>query len=394
MELRLDKKAGNRISLLGFGCMRLPLRSEKPDDIDADQGQAMVDYAYAHGVNYYDTAYPYHEGKAEGFIGRALKKYPRESFFLADKMPGWKVRSQDDAKKIFALQLDRCGVEYFDYYLCHAIGQSDTDYTKPYEATGAIDYLDALKAQGAIRRLGFSFHGTPERLERLLARRDWDFVQLQINYLDWDMQQSRTLYEMVTQRDIPCIVMEPVRGGALATLCDESVRLLREADPARSPASWAMRFAASLPNVLTVLSGMSNPEQVRDNVATMTGFTPLTAADQAVIDQAAAAYRATGVIGCTACRYCMDCPSGVDIPEVFGTYNRCATTLGLPVFVDLMHHVNKDSQAFVQAYDALPEAVRAEHCTECGQCVERCPQHIDIPERMRFISGLIKQLRP
>jgi len=392
MEYRKDTQ-GNSISLLGFGCMRLPQTSPHATDIDYGLGRAMVEYAYEHGVNYFDTAYPYHDGKSEVFIGEALRGYPRASFFLADKMPTWLIRSGDDAKRLFEEQLQRCQVAYFDAYLCHAIGQSDSDFAKKYEKTGALEYLLRQKEEGRIRRLGFSFHGTPERLAAILSRQDWDFAQIQLNYLDWDLIQSGTLYAMLAERAIPCLVMEPVRGGSLHTLCEESIRILQAANPQRSTASWAIRFAASLPHVLTVLSGMSTLEQLHDNVATLENFQPLTPAERQILDQVCAAYLATGAIACTTCRYCMDCPNGVDIPGVFGAYNRCAASLGLPVFVSLMHHANKNAQAFLAACEELPEANRAHNCTACGHCLEHCPQHIDIPEKMQLIAGLYKELR-
>ena len=391
MEYRT--RGGDKVSLLGFGCMLLHKLDTDKQDIEYGQVQAMVYYAYAHGLNYFDTAFPYHMGKSEAFIGEALKKYPRDSFFLADKMPGWMLKTREDGPKLFEKQLQRCQVEFFDYYLCHAIGQSDTDFTVPYEQTGVFDYLQDQKAAGRIRRLGFSFHGTPERLEMLLPRYDWDFVQIQLNYLDWDLQQAKTLYDMLAVRNIPCTVMEPVRGGSLHSLCDQAVNILKADQPDHSPASWAIRFAASLPNVLTVLSGMSTPEHVRDNIATMTHFQPLTAHEHEVLHQALEAYRATGAIPCTACGYCMDCPSGVDIPEVFATYNRSATSLGLAVFVPLLHHTNRHARTFAEAYSALPESARAHNCTSCGHCMEHCPQHIDIAERMQFIAGLAKELQ-
>lgn len=384
MITRNYKKTGESISLLGFGCMRLPKLFEDKQDIDDGKGREMIDYAYSHGINYFDTAYPYHEGMSETFIGGALKKYPRESFFLADKMPTWLLNSLEDGERIFAEQLQKCQVEYFDFYLCHAIGESVEEFIERYENTGVLDFLRRQKAAGRIRHLGFSFHGVPNVLEKIADRHEWDFVQIQLNYLDWDMQNAKKQYEILGKRGIPCIVMEPVRGGSLCRLCEESVRLLKTQQPKKSLASWAIRFAASLPNVMTVLSGMSTLEQVQDNVKTMADFEPLTDSERAVLGKAVAAYLQTGTIPCTGCRYCMDCPSGVDIPKVFAVYNQCAAENHLPLSLDS----RENAHIFLEAYHSIPESARAENCVACGKCMQHCPQRIKIPNRMREIAEL------
>ena len=392
MEIRRDHKNGAAVSLLGFGCMRFPMLPPDGREIDRSLVRRLVDYAIAHGVNYFDTAYLYNNGKSEKCIGEILRDYPRDSFFLADKMPGRLVGSVTDGDRMFKEQLVRCGVNHFDFYLCHAIGRTETDFTDPYQRTGFFDYLLERKKEGVIRRLGFSFHGTPPRLEFLLNQYDWDFVQLQLNYVDWEVQDARRLYEMLEQRGIPCIVMEPVRGGSLHTLCPEAISLLKQARPKRSVASWAIRYAASLPNVLTVLSGMNSLEQVRDNVTAMTGFTPLDQEERAVLDKARAAYLQTGAIPCTGCGYCMHCPMGVDIPKVFALYNARAATLGLPVSTSGHYKFDKNSRAFLEAYLALPEGIRAHHCVDCGRCRENCPQGIPVAEHMGRIVKLITAL--
>lgn len=382
------KSTQEALSLLGFGCMRLPRQYEDKQDIDEQTAQELIDYAYSHGVNYFDTAYPYHEGLSELFVGRALKKYPRESFFLADKMPSWLLGSLADGKRIFAEQLQKCQVDYFNFYLCHSIGKSVNEFVNRYEKTGVLNYLRSEKEAGRIRHLGFSFHGTPDVLEQLADRHPWDFVQIQLNYLDWDFQNAKKQYEILEKRGIPCIVMEPVRGGSLCNLCEESVRLLKAERPDKSLASWAIRFAASLPNVITVLSGMSAMDQVADNVETMTNFEPLTPRDHAVLEQAVTAYLKTGTIPCTGCRYCMDCPSGVDIPGVFAVYNECAAANHLPISLGDRKNFDRNVRIFREAYQSLPEASRAEHCVGCQKCMEHCPQRIQIPSRMREIAEL------
>lgn len=393
MEKRIYKNTDEAVSLLGFGCMRLPRLYEDKPDIDADLAESMVDYAYRHGVNYFDTAYPYHGGLSELFVGRALEKYPRGSFYLADKMPGWLLKGPGDGERIFREQLKKCRVDYFDFYLCHSLSFIETDYIEKYEKTQTIDFLHSQKEDGTIRHLGFSFHGSPEELKKILDRGDWDFVQIQLNYLDWEIQDAKTKYRILEERGIPCIVMEPVRGGNLCSLCEESVAILKAAQPEQSAASWAVRFAASLPNVLTVLSGMSTPEQVGDNVKTMTDFRPLSDEERKVLGRSLEVYRRTGTIPCTGCRYCMDCPAGVDIPAVFAIYNQCATTMHLSVSFGAQHTFDKNAKALLGAYETMPEARRSGSCVACGKCTLLCPQKIRIPDRMAEINRLIADLK-
>ena len=389
MEMRTSNKSGDSVSLLGFGMMRLPRINPDKPEIDKAAAQEMVDYAYAHGVNYYDTAYPYHEGLSELFTGEALKKYPRDSFYLATKMPSWHLNTPEDAPRIFEEQLGKLQVEYFDYYLLHSIGKSyEEDFENRYLKTGALDYLLEQKKLGKIRNLGFSFHGKMDVYEKIVAYRDWDFVQIQMNYQDWDTQNAKRLYQILEEKQIPCIVMEPIRGGNLVTLCDESQRLLKAAEPDNSIASWAIRFAATYPNILTVLSGMSHMDHVVDNVKTMTDFKPLDADSMRTLQKALDAYLNTGTIPCTGCRYCMDCPAGVDIPAVFDLFNQCASQGMLPVSFGDASDLEKRVEAFNRIYGSLPEENRAKNCIDCKACVEHCPQSIDIPRKLRDIASL------
>lgn len=390
MEKRIFKKNGKAVSLLGFGCMRLPRVCPDKQDIDYAAAEKMVDLAYAQGVNYFDTAYMYHDGLSEGFIGHALKKYPRDSYYLADKMPGCMgiVHSVADAERIFAEQCKRCGVDYFDFYLLHSINTID-DYEKTYVESGVLDYLLEQKAAGRIRYLGFSFHGTPDTFDYLLQKRDWDFVQIQLNYLDWDARNARRLYESADAKGVQCIIMEPVKGGTLVSLCDESVKILKEADPLHSTASWAIRFAASLPNVLTVLSGMTTMEQVTDNLATIGDFHPLTDSEALILKKAVSAYLEKGPIPCTGCRYCMDCPSGVDIPKIFSVYNACAVSGNLPIATGQDgEDLAAKAKAFLDAYAEIPENAQAHHCVSCLACEQHCPQGIEIHNRLFDISQM------
>ena len=371
MEYRELRGGKEKVSLLGFGCMRLPrLYPDKPE-IDTELGQRMVDYAYSHGVNYFDTAYPYHEGLSEPFIGAALSKYPRESYNLVTKLPTWLINGEADIEHYFNEQLQKCGVDYFDFYLVHSL---NAERFETVQKLHIFENLCELKAKGKIRHIGFSFHDKPDVLERILAAHDWEFAQIQLNYLDWELQDARRQYELIEQKGIQCTIMEPVRGGMLATLTPEAVDCFQQANPNVSTASWAIRYAASLPNVLTVLSGMTNFDHVTDNVATMEAFRPLSQQEREVIDHALAAYRKAVTIPCTGCRYCMDCPAGVSIPEVFAAYNRYATS--------------KSRSMFEELYHALDAGQRADNCVACGTCLSKCPQHIDIPKHMKEIAAL------
>ena len=374
MEYRELRGGKEKVSLLGFGCMRLPrLHPDKPE-IDTELGQRMVDYAYSHGVNYFDTAYPYHEGLSESFIGAALSKYPRESYNLVTKLPTWLINGEADIEHYFNEQLQKCGVDYFDFYLVHSL---NAERFETVQKLHIFENLCELKAKGKIRHIGFSFHDKPDVLERILAAHDWEFAQIQLNYLDWELQDARRQYELIEQKGIQCTIMEPVRGGMLATLTPEAVDCFQQANPNVSTASWAIRYAASLPNVLTVLSGMTNFDHVTDNVATMEAFRPLSQQEREVIDHALAAYRKAVTIPCTGCRYCMDCPAGVSIPEVFAAYNRYATS--------------KSRSMFEELYHALDAGQRADNCVACGTCLSKCPQHIDIPKHMKEIAALAEK---
>lgn len=374
MEYRELRGGKEKVSLLGFGCMRLPrLHPDKPE-IDTELGQRMVDYAYSHGVNYFDTAYPYHEGLSEPFIGAALSKYPRESYNLVTKLPTWLINGEADIERYFNEQLQKCGVDYFDFYLVHSL---NAERFETVQKLHIFENLCELKAKGKIRHIGFSFHDKPDVLERILAAHDWEFAQIQLNYLDWELQDARRQYELIEQKGIQCTIMEPVRGGMLATLTPEAVDCFQQANPNVSTASWAIRYAASLPNVLTVLSGMTNFDHVTDNVATMEAFRPLSQQEREVIDHALAAYRKAVTIPCTGCRYCMDCPAGVSIPEVFAAYNRYATS--------------KSRSMFEELYHALDAGQRADNCVACGTCLPKCPQHIDIPKHMKEIAALAEK---
>lgn len=374
MEMRRFRDTDIQISLLGLGCMRLPKIDPDKAEIDIPKAEEIIDYAYNHGINYFDTAYPYHGGQSEIVTGQALKKYPRESYNLATKYPMTKLDSADQIDPLFHEQLEKCQADYFDFYLCHAMNKARFERMKE---TGLYEYLKKKKEEGVIRHLGFSFHDKPEVLQQIVDEYEWDFAQIQLNYMDWEMQDAKKQYEILTAKGIPVIVMEPVRGGSLASLCEESDAIFKEAAPDKSIASWALRYAMSLPNVMVVLSGMSTMEQIQDNVATASNFQPLNPDEYAVIDKALATFREKKTIPCTGCRYCMDCPAGVDIPKMFAIYNQFA--------------IHKRVESFKNDYLAVDEHHRADRCVGCGACMIPCPQGIAIPDRMTEIARMAKE---
>lgn len=369
MEKRRFAKGNFDVSLLGFGTMRLPHAQGKPAEILTKEATAMYDHAYESGVNYFDTAYMYHDNASESFTGKTLKRYPRDSFYLATKLPPWYIEKQSDLERIFDEQLRNCQVDYFDFYLLHCFTRT-TFLT--FEKYGAHEFLLEQKKKGKLRYYGFSIHDNVELMEKVLNRWDFDFAQIQLNYLDWDVINSKGLYNSLEKRGIPAIIMEPVRGGTLAKLPEASAKVLTDFAPEKSIASWAMRYAADLPGVLTVLSGMSNINQVKDNIATYNSFAPLSADERKTIDTAVEIYRKNSTIPCTTCGYCMPCPVGVNIPESFGIYN-------------IMKN-GGDQVSFTNEYRNIGSGSRPDDCTNCRVCLSHCPQHIKIPEMLKEVA--------
>ncbi len=357
------------VSRLGLGNMRLPvkmpLKREANPMIDYKKGQELVDLAIENGVNYFDTAYMYHAGKSEKFIGEALKKYPRDSFYLADKLPIWMCPTKRDMAKIFNNQLKRCQVDYFDFYLLHALDGKAWDKCKKF---GAAEFIEQMRLEGKVKYFGFSFHGTIEELKTIVSEHNWDFAQIQLNYLDWKNQRADEQYQILTEAGIPVIIMEPVRGGKLADPPQNVKDLFLKADPKRSFASWAMQFAASHANVLTVLSGMNEPSQMLDNIKTLTNFQPMTQQELNICKNAAALLNKNDVIPCTACDYCADCPQGVKISSIFAIYNK-------------YKNGEATGDECAEEYASVP--VNASACVNCGDCKTHCPQSIDIPQLMQ-----------
>ncbi|HOU10839.1 MAG TPA: aldo/keto reductase [Clostridiales bacterium] len=375
MHTRIFREGFMPVSALGFGCMRLPQIEGKKDKIDEQAAREMVDYAIEHGVNYFDTAFVYHSGKSETFLGSALAGYDRESYCLATKMPPWIVGKTADLKSVFELQLEKLNTRYIDFYLLHSL---DAGSFAKFQKVKAYEFLEKMRDKGKIKFIGFSFHDNTEVFREILDAHDWDFAQLQLNYVDRAKNDAGTQLDLLAERGIPCIVMEPVRGGALANPGPGVEAVFNAMEPGRTMASWALRYAASLPNVLTVLSGMSSLEQMKENVELFSDFCPLAPEQMSAAEKAGLVFAAGEAVGCTACRYCMDCPSGVDIPGVFALFNDYKKT--------------GDAAAFLAAYAALPDGSKAEDCTACGVCKEKCPQTIDIPKKMEEIARLMPKL--
>lgn len=365
------RKLGNiagGVSLLGYGLMRLPLKDRRnQSEIDKEKAQELIDRAMAGGVNYYDTAWVYHQGMSERFAGEALKKYPRESYNLADKMPVWEVKSLDDAKRIFQEQLDRCQTEYFDFYLLHSLNGGAWPNVRD---NGALEYARQMKKEGKVKNLGFSFHGDNKDLAVIADFGGWDFAQIQLNYFDWD-DYSREQYEILTSHGIPVVVMEPLKGGELANLQPKTLEMLTNARPNTTAAQWAFEFIASLPNVLTILSGMTYMEHVEENLKTFSPIEPLSDEGKELLVKVKEFMKEEGKIPCTTCRYCTPCPVGVAIPDIFKMYNNYRSSL-----------VKWMSQ---REYFQLEKGSRADACVECGACLKKCPQKINIPEELKRV---------
>lgn len=367
MEYTILGKSGARLSRLGFGCMRFPTT---PDgEIDEPRAAAMLDTAYRAGVNYFDTAYFYHQHKSEAFVGRALKAYPRESFYLATKMPMAIITTLEQAKEIFEGQLQTMQVTHFDFYLLHAL---DAKRWRSAVELGIVEFLQEQQRAGRIRHLGFSFHDDYAVFEEILTARAWDFCQIQFNYMDTQIQAGMKGYELAERMGVPVFVMEPVKGGSLATLSEEITSRFRAVHPDWSVASWAMRWVASLPNCRVILSGMSTEEQVEDNLRTFACAQQLNELEQRTVDEVRDAIRARVFIGCTNCRYCMPCPFGVDIPRNFKMMNDYA--------------MYSDARRLAAAWRDMEETVRADACKRCGKCERACPQHLPIRVKLAQIA--------
>ena len=394
---------GVSLGMLGLGCMRLPSRPRNAGGgLDQEAVNEMVDYALAHGINYFDTAPIY--GESEVVMGRALSRHPRESYLLATKMstmsdPNPTVES---AKRMFETSLKNLQVDYFDYYLLHNVS-SEAGFEKRFASNGVMDYILDLKAQGKIRHLGFSFHGSNKDLPVLLDKYPWEFVQIQLNYVDWkyftatwdqpeDECSSEALYNILHERNIPIIVMEPVKGGTLANVSDALRDRMLERHPNLSPAGNALSFVGSLPGIMVTLSGMSNMQQLKENVALFTDFKPFGKDDMAFMEEMADLYKANTHVPCTACAYCMPCPNGVDIPGNFKVFNTTSDELSIPDPENKDKDYKQKRKVFLKRYNDLGKDKVAGACIDCNACLPKCPQRIRIPDQLHMISNLVESL--
>lgn len=370
-----SRLCGHEVSRLGFGAMRLPTLSD--GSIDIAQTAEMTDIAIKNGVNYFDTAFPYHAGKSETVMGDILKSYPRDSFYLATKYPGHQISKSYDPAAIFEEQLGKCSVDHFDFYLLHNVCENSFDvYNDP--KWGIIDYFVRQREEGRIRHLGFSTHARPETLEKFLSLYGdkLEFCQIQLNYLDWTLQNAKAKYELLDSLGIPVVVMEPVHGGKLAHLGGGKDERLSAARPDESSAAWAFRWLQALPNVKVVLSGMSSLAQMKENVSVFESEKPLSEDESTLLLSIAEELK--NAVPCTACRYCCDgCPAGLDIPVLIGALNDLRFEKSFTVSMQL---------------DAMPADKLPTACIGCGACESICPQNIEIPKLMRELADMLPTL--
>ena len=405
MTYRTSNKKNDRVSLLGYGCMRwptVPAPDGKGDMIDQDAVNELVDYAIKHGVNYFDTSPAYVQGWSEKSTGIALKRYPRESYYIATKLSNFKVWTREASIKMYKQSFIDLQTDYIDYYLLHSIGNGGMEtFNARYIDNGMLDYLIKEREAGRIRNLGFSFHGTQDIFDHVLAMDDkvhWDFVQIQMNYVDWRHASGANvnaeyLLGELKKRNIQAIIMEPLLGGRLSNLPQHIVARLKQRRPEDSVASWAFRFAGSPKEVLTVLSGMTYMEHLQDNLRTYSPLVPLTDEDYEFLEETAQLIKKYPTVPCNDCKYCMPCPYGIDIPAVLLHYNKCVNEGNVPRS-SKDENYEQARRAYLISYDrAVPKIRQADHCIGCGQCISHCPQSIEIPLELHRINAFIEQLK-
>ncbi len=374
MKMSKLSKLNLDISKIGFGCMRLPVKDEK---IDREHAARMIDYAYEHGVNYYDTAYAYHGGESEEFLGEAMQKYPRESFYLASKLPIWLINSKEDMEKALNLQLKRLQTDCIDFYLIHAINKERYDKCK---ALDVFSFLEEKRAEGKIKYIGFSFHDNNQSFEEIVDGYEWDFAQIQLNYIDYKMMDAKYLYDILEKRDIPCVVMEPTRGGFLSNLPEDIGKIFTEYAPSKSHTSWALKWLLHLPNVKIILSGMSHMEHTLDNVSLFEEELNLSSEEIALVERVYEKMSEISTVPCTECGYCMPCPCDVEIPSVFKIYNLYKT-------------FGNDWRSFNEYHVYFSKENKPPNCIACLKCEQVCPQQIDVVNKLHSCHDELETLK-
>ena len=407
MIYRENPKNGDKVSLIGFGCMRWPMVKDASgkDVIDQEAVNEMVDYALEHGINYFDTSPAYLQGQSEKAAGIALSRHPRESYYIATKLSNFGDASAEASIKMYKDSFAQLKTDYFDYYLLHSIGRGGKDaFNRRYVDNGLLPFLLEEKKAGRIRNLGFSFHGAKHEFDYFMELFDsgemiWDFVQIEMNYVDWTHADgvrnvnADYLYAELDKRGLPIVIMEPLLGGRLANVPESIARHMKEREPLKSIASWAFRFCGTYPRVLCTLSGMTNMDPLVDNIKTFTHFKPLTDEELVFLEEMATQMMEYPLVNCTDCKYCMPCPWGIDIPGTFQHYNR-AVTEGTYAQSKEQKDYAKLKKAFLVSYDrAVPTVRQADHCIACGECLSHCPQSIAIPGQLRRIARYIENLK-
>lgn len=412
MTMRVNHNTGDEVSILGYGMMRLPMLTQtdgvnETKVIDQEKVNELVDYAIEHGVNYYDTSPVYCQGKSEEATGIALSRHPRDKYFIATKLSNFSpsTHAREESIKMFENSLVNLRTDYVDYLLLHSVGGGGLEgFDDRYIKNGILDYLIEQKAAGRIRNLGFSYHGDVEVFDTLLRWMDegrvhWDFVQIQLNYVDWNNDpdnhalNAEYLYGELERRDIPAVIMEPLLGGRLANVPAPIERKLKERRPDDSAASWAFRFAGSHDKVLTVLSGMTYMDHLQENTRTYSPLEPCDDGEKAFLRTCALEYMSNSVVPCTACQYCMPCPYGLDIPGIFAHYNKCINQDNVPRDSQSPRYAQA-RRAYLVGYDrAIARERQADRCIGCGECTSHCPQDIKIPQELRKIADYTAQLK-